>query len=154
MTELLTETAVTVRNLRHTDLPDVVRIDGLATGRNRPNYFELMLMRALNFAGLQVSLVATIEEQVVGYLIASLYYGEYGITEPSASIDAIAVDPAVRRQRVGHELLEQFRSNAAAIGVTTVRTEVEWDDFDLLAFFSANGFTLAKRTCLELRLPS
>jgi len=58
VTELLTETAVTVRNLRHTDLPDVVRIDAAATGRSRPNYFELMLMRALNFAGLQVSLVA------------------------------------------------------------------------------------------------
>jgi len=152
--ETLLETAVTVRNLQHTDLPDVVRIDAAATGRSRPNYFELMLMRALNFAGLQVSLVAELDGQVVGYLIASLYYGEYGITEPSASIDAIAVHPEMRRKQVGVALLDQFRSNAAAIGVSTVRTEVEWDDFDLLAFFRANGFAPSKRICLELRLTS
>jgi len=152
VTELLTETAVTVRNLRHTDLPDVVRIDAAATGRSRPNYFELMLMRALNFAGLQVSLVAEIDDCVVGYLIASLYYGEYGITEPSASIDAIGVHPEMRRKQVGAALLDQFRSNAAAIGVALVRTEVDWDDFDLLAFFRANGFAPAKRICLEVKL--
>ena len=152
MTELLTETAVTVRNLRHTDLPDVVRIDAAATGRSRPNYFELMLMRALNFAGLQVSLVAEIDDCVIGYLIASLYYGEYGITEPSASIDAIGVHPEMRRKQVGVALLDQFRSNAAAIGVALVRTEVDWDDFDLLAFFRANGFAPAKRICLEVKL--
>ena len=154
MNETLLETAVTVRNLQHTDLPDVVRIDDAATGRSRPNYFELMLMRALNFAGLQMSLVAELDGQVVGYLIASLYYGEYGITEPSASIDAVGVHPEMRRKQVGVALLDQFRSNAAAIGVSTVRTEVEWDDFDLLAFFRANGFTPAKRICLELRLSS
>jgi len=152
VTELLTETAVTVRNLRHTDLPDVVRIDAAATGRSRPNYFELMLMRALNFAGLQVSLVAEIDDCVIGYLIASLYYGEYGITEPSASIDAIGVHPEMRRKQVGVALLDQFRSNAAAIGVALVRTEVDWDDFDLLAFFRANGFAPAKRICLEVKL--
>jgi len=152
VTELLTETAVTVRNLRHTDLPDVVRIDAAATGRSRPNYFELMLMRALNFAGLQVSLVAEIDDCVVGYLIASLYYGEYGITEPSASIDAIGVHPEMRRKQVGVALLDQFRSNVAAIGVALVRTEVDWDDFDLLAFFRANGFAPAKRICLEVKL--
>lgn len=152
MNETLLETAVTVRNLEHTDLPDVVRIDAAATGRSRPNYFELMLMRALNFAGLQMSLVAELDGQIVGYLIASLFYGEYGITEPSASIDALGVHPGMRRKKVGLALLDQFSSNAAAIGVATVRTEVEWDDFDLLAFFRANGFEPSKRICLELSL--
>lgn len=142
---------VTVRNLRHTDLPDVVRIDAAATGRNRPSYFELMLMRALNFAGLQMSMVAEVDGRIVGYLIASLFYGEYGLTEPSASIDAIGVDPEARRQRVGHALMRQFRANANAIGVGVIRTEVEWDDFDLLAFFRAEGFGPAKRMCLEMK---
>ena len=142
---------VTVRNLRHTDLPDVVRIDALASGRNRSSYFELMLMRALNFAGLQMSLVAEIDEQIVGYLIVSLYYGEYGLTEPTASVDAIGVHPELRRNRVAHALMQQFRSNAAAIGVGIVRTEVEWDGFDLLAFFKSEGFGPAKRICLEVK---
>lgn len=154
MTEVLEEVeTVTVRNLQHTDLPDVVRIDAMASGRNRPAYFELMLMRALNFAGLQMSLVAKIDGQITGYLIVSLYYGEYGLTEPTASVDAIGVHPDFRGRGVGHALMQQFRSNAAAIGVGIVRTEVEWDDFELLGFFKHEGFAPAKRICLEVRTP-
>jgi ribosomal protein S18 acetylase RimI-like enzyme len=152
MTEVLEEIeTVTVRNLQHTDLPDVVRIDAVASGRNRPAYFELMLMRALNFAGLQMSLVAEIDGQIVGHLIVSLYYGEYGLTEPTASVDAIGVHPEFRGRGVGRALMRQFRSNAAAIGVGIVRTEVEWDDFELLGFFKSEGFAPAKRICLEVK---
>ena len=150
MIETLEIETVTVRNLEHTDLPDVVRIDALATGRRRPSYFELMLMRALNFAGLQMSLVAEVEGQIAGYLIVSLYYGEYGMTEPTASVDAIGVHPEFRGGGVAHALMRQFHANAAAIGVGIVRTEVQWDDFDLLAFFKAEGFAPAKRICLEV----
>ena len=152
MTEVIEEIeTVTVRNLRHTDLPDVVRIDALASGRNRPAYFELMLMRALNFAGLQMSLVAEYEGQLAGYLIVSLYYGEYGLTEPTASVDAIGVHPELRGRGVAHALMQQFRANAHAIGVGVVRTEVAWDDFGLLGFFKREGFAPAKRVCLEVK---
>lgn len=147
--DLQTETA-TVRTMLASDLEAVVRIDSEAGGRRRPRYFELMLQRALQFAGLQVSLVAIVDGGVAGYLIGSLYYGEYGITEPNASIDAIGVAAHLRRQRVGHALLQQFRSNLAAIGVTTIRTEVDWDDFDLMPFFHSEGFAPSKRLCLEL----
>lgn len=146
------DTAVVVRNLEHVDLPDVVRIDADALGRRRAEYFELMLMRALNFAGLQISLVAELEGRVAGYLIASLYYGEYGIAEPTASIDAIAVAPSARRLGVAQAMLRRFRDDAVAIGVSVVRTEVEWDDFDLLAFFRSDGFAPARRVCLERKV--
>lgn len=144
--------SIVVRNLEHTDLPDVVKIDAEAGGRRRPEYFELMLMRALNFAGLQMSLVAELNGGVVGYLIVSLYYGEYGIAEPTASVDAIGVAGDARRSGVAHALMRQFRSNAAAIGVSVVRTEVEWDDFDLLAFFRGEEFAPARRVCLERKV--
>ena len=143
---------VSVRNMRESDLPEIVRIDCVAFGRPRPHYFEVLLLRSLKVTGLQISLVAEVEGRVVGYLVASLYYGEYGIAEPTASIDAIGVDPAVRRKRVGHALMRQFSSNVAAIGVTRLRTEVEWDDFDLLGFFAREGFAPAKRLCLEVEV--
>jgi ribosomal protein S18 acetylase RimI-like enzyme len=152
MEQQLEVETVVVRNLQHSDLPDVVRIDEVAAGRRRPEYFELMLMRALNFAGLQMSLVAEMDERVVGYMIVSLYYGEYGISEPTASIDAIGVAEDMRGKGVGNALMRQFRSNAAGIGVSTVRTEVEWDDFDLLAFFKREEFQPARRICLERKV--
>ncbi|MBZ5550957.1 MAG: hypothetical protein LAO22_23880, partial [Acidobacteriia bacterium] len=47
------------------------------------------------------------------------------------------------------ELLEQLRVNLAALRVTILRTEVSWDDFDLLAFFKHEGFAPARRLCLD-----
>ncbi|MGZ8809923.1 MAG: GNAT family N-acetyltransferase [Thermoanaerobaculia bacterium] len=143
---------VTVRLMRATDVDAVVQIDAAKKGRPRPRYFELMLDRALNRAGLQVSLVAEVDGHIAGYLIGSLYYGEYGITEPTASIDAIGVDPAMRRQHVARAMFQQLRRNVGAIGATAIRTEVDWNDFDLLAFLSSEGFAPAPRICLERKV--
>jgi GNAT superfamily N-acetyltransferase len=142
----------TIRVMRESDIDAVVRIDAGATGRARPRYFELMLQRALSFAGLQISLVAEVDGRVSGYLIGSLYYGEYGMTEPTATIDAIGVEPGLRRHRIAHELFEQLRRNVGAIGATSIRTEVDWSRFELLAFLRNEGFEPAPRLCLERKI--
>ena len=144
--------AVLVRTLREEDLEAVVAIDAAATGRKRPQYFQLMLQRALQLAGLQVSLVAELEGCVVGFLIGSVYYGEYGVTDPSASIDTIGVEPRFRGRHVGKALMRQLRINLGALRITTLRTEVPCEDFELLAFFKSEGFAPAKRLCLECTL--
>ena len=143
---------ILVRVMNEHDLQAVVAIDAAASGRRRPRYFELMLERAVKQAALQVSLAAEVDGHVVGFAIVSLYYGEYGVSEPTASLDAISVDPANRGQRVGRALLRQLRLNLSALRVTTLRTEVSWDDFDLLAFFKKEGFSLARRLCLDCAL--
>ncbi|HSP34970.1 MAG TPA: GNAT family N-acetyltransferase [Thermoanaerobaculia bacterium] len=140
---------VTVRPIRESDLPEIVRIDCVAFGRPRPQYFEVLLLRSLKVTGLQISVVAEVDGRVAGYLMGSLYYGEYGIAEPAASIDAIGVDPELRRKRVGHALMRDFISTAKSYAVTRIRTEVEWDDFDLLGFFAREGFEPANRLCIE-----
>jgi ribosomal protein S18 acetylase RimI-like enzyme len=149
--ELETET-VLVRSMREEDLAAIVAIDAVASGRRRPRYFEVMLHRAITQAGVQISLVAEVEKRVVGFVIGSLYYGEYGVVEPSASIDAISVNPDDRGKRVGRALMHQLRLNLAALGITTLRTEVSWDHFELLAFFQHQGFRPSKRLCLECEL--
>jgi GNAT superfamily N-acetyltransferase len=111
-----------------------------------------MFDRTVRQTGVQISLVAEMDDRVVGFAIGSLFYGEYGILEPTASIDAISVARDARRQRVGDALMRQLRTNLSALGVTTLRTEVSWSDFDLLAFFKREGFAPAARLCLEQRL--
>jgi ribosomal protein S18 acetylase RimI-like enzyme len=146
---MLETDSIPVRIMRERDLEAVVSIDAAATGRRRPRYFELMLERAVKQAALQVSLAAEFDGRVVGFVIASLYFGEYGVSEPTASLDAIGVHPAYRGQHVARALLRQLRVNLAALRVTTLRTEVSWDDFDLLAFFKHEGFAPASRLCLD-----
>jgi ribosomal protein S18 acetylase RimI-like enzyme len=140
---------VLVRSMRREDLQRVVAIDAGASGAARPEYFARLVERALERAHLQVSLVAEMEGRVVGFLVGSLFYGEFGVPEASATIDAVGVDPAWRRRHVGRALMRQFRRNLAALRVDRVRTEVRWDDFDLLAFLRVEGFAPAPRVCLE-----
>jgi ribosomal protein S18 acetylase RimI-like enzyme len=144
--------SVLVRIMNEHDLEAVVSIDAAATGRRRPRYFELMLERAVKQAALQMSLAAEIDGHVVGFVIASVYYGEYGVSEPTASLDVIGVDPRYRHQHVGKAIMRQLRLNLSALRVTTLRTEVSWDDFDLLAFFKKEEFAPSRRLCLDCML--
>jgi ribosomal protein S18 acetylase RimI-like enzyme len=143
---------VSIRTMTASDLEAVVAIDALATGRRRPRYFELMLRRAVQQAAMQISLVAELDRQCVGFLIGSVYYGEFGVTEPFATVDAISVDPRFRGRHVARALLRQLRLNLGALRVHSLRTEVSWDDFELLAFLKKEGFAPASRICLECTL--
>jgi len=140
---------VLVRAMTERDLEGVVAIDASSTGRRRPRFFELMLQRAVKLAGMQVSLAAECEGKIVGFLIASLYYGEYGVMEPSASLDTIGIHPSYRGRHVGLALMRQLRMNLGALRITTLRTEISWDDGDLAGFFKNQGFHLSNRICLE-----
>jgi ribosomal protein S18 acetylase RimI-like enzyme len=144
--------SILVRTMSEEDLNAIVAIDAAATGRRRPRYFELMLQRAVTQAALQISLVAELDNRVVGFVIGSLYYGEYGVVEPSASIDAISVSRDYRGKNVGKALMRQLRLNLAALRITTLRTEVSWQNFDLLGFFRSQGFAPSGRLCLECAL--
>jgi ribosomal protein S18 acetylase RimI-like enzyme len=141
--------AVLVRTMCEQDLESVVAIDAASSARRRPRYFQLMLERSVKQAALQISLAAELDGRVVGFLIGSLYYGEYGVTETSASLDAIGVHPDYRRRHVGHALMRQLRLNMQALRIGSLRTEVAWSDFDLLAFLQRQGFSPAGRICLE-----
>ena len=143
---------IMVRNMRESDLEAVVEIDAAATGRRRPHYFERMLERTVKEADFQISLVAELEGVVAGCVIATLFYGEYGLVEPSASIDAIGVLNEYRRKNVGRAMVRQLSLNLSALRIEKIRTEVSWDDFQLLGFLRDTGFRPAGRLCLELDL--
>ena len=143
---------VLVRTMTADDLDAVVRIDAAASGRRRPTYFGKLIERSVQHADLCISLVAELDGQVAGFVVGTLYYGEFGVAEPSAGIDVIGVDGRYRRRKVGRALMRQLRINLAALRITSLRTEVSWDDFGLLAFFRSAGFRPSSRLCLEREL--
>jgi len=116
---------VLVRTLEQSDLEAIVAIDALSSKRRRPEYFRTIFEHA-SASRMHVSLVAELDERVVGFVMTTLFYGEYGIAEPTASIDAI--------------------------GVMTLRTECDWSQLELAAFFKSEGFAPAQRVCLEAKL--
>lgn len=144
--------AVHVRTLEAADLEAVVAIDAAAGGRQRSEYFRGLVQRAVANSDVRIALVAEMEGRVVGFVTGCVFYGEFGLAEPSATIDAIGVDPEWRRRKVGEALLRQLRLNLGALRVSTLRTEVSWNDFDLLAFLRSQDFAPSDRLCLERRV--
>ena len=143
---------VLVRNLRPKDLERVVDIDTRNTGRSRAQYFKVKLAQALADTGIQVSLAAELDGVLAGFLLARVYYGEFGATEQSAVLDTIGVHPRHQGRGVGQALLRQLRENLLGLGIPVLRTEVSWEDRSLLSFFHREGFTPAPRFCLDMDL--
>ncbi|MEW5981290.1 MAG: GNAT family N-acetyltransferase [Acidobacteriota bacterium] len=144
--------SVLVRNLRADDGDAIIGIDARIVGRRREEFFRLKLDHAFSDTGIAVSLAAEIDGAVAGFLLARVYYGEFGVLEKVAVLDVIGVHPDFRGRSVGPALLDQLKVNLRGLGIRTLQTEVGWDNADLVAFFNREGFVLAPRLCLDLPL--
>jgi GNAT superfamily N-acetyltransferase len=143
---------VLVRSLKQADAPRLVRMDQAITGRNRSAWYEGKLKRAITESDLNISLGAEVDGCVVGAILGSLHYGEFGLPEPIAVLDTILVDPGHGRHGIGTVLLDQLVKNLGALGIERLRTEVAWDEHDLNRFLGRRGFAPAPRLVLELSL--
>ncbi len=143
---------VFVRTATMDDLAAIVKVDAEAMGRPRAEYYEAKLRSALQGGRLATSVVAELDDHVVGFALSKVYYGEFGAAEPVAVIDSIGVDPRFRGQHVGQALLRQLVMNLRALDVARIETQVNWNQFNLLRFLAARGFGPAPRLCLQLEL--
>ena len=143
---------ILVRSVRPNDLGAIIRLDAKITGRRREEYFWIKLGQSIEDTGVQISLAAELDGSFAGFLLARVYYGEFGALEPSAVLDAIGVHPGFRDRGVGQSLLHQLRTNLKGLGIPRLQTEVEWGEQELLSFFHHEGFVPASRICLDLDL--
>jgi predicted N-acetyltransferase YhbS len=141
---------VEVRLLRPEDVDSIVAIDARITGQARPEYYRHKLQAStLHEAQISTSLVAVVDGQAIGFLMGTLFFGEFGIPESSAVVDTLGVDPAHQDRGAGGALITQFLANMKAAGVEKIYTLVEWRDFGLLKFFGNMGFVPSQRLSLE-----
>lgn len=143
---------VLVRSLRPDDLAAVVALDAKTTGRRREEFFKLKLQQNLVESGIKVSLAAELDGIFVGFLLARVFYGEFGLAEPTAVLDTLDVHPDFRHRGAASAMLRQLRRNLYGLNVRRVQTEVDWDSPDLLGYFHREGFRPAPRICLELAI--
>jgi ribosomal protein S18 acetylase RimI-like enzyme len=143
---------ILVRGLKSTDLDAMIAIDAASVGRRRERFLAQKLEQALTDTGIAMSLAAEIDGFVVGFVLATVYYGEFGVLEPAAVLDVIGVRPEFRGRHVAAALIDQLRTNLLGLGIPRLQTEVQWDSQELLAFFHREGFVLAQRICLDLDL--
>ena len=145
------ENGLILRTLQPSDGPRLVRMDERITGRNRSVWYERKLKRALEESDLNVSIGAEKDGVLVGAMLGSVQYGEFGVAEPVAVIETILVDEHHQGRGIGTAMLEQFVLNLSRLGVERIRTEVGWSEA-LGVFLGLHGFALAPRLVLERSL--
>ena len=145
---------VSIRPMRHEDLSVVVELDAHVFGSMRPAYYErrLDVLYSADAGTKAIFLVAIYRDQVIGFIMGTLAYGEFGLTQVTAILDSIAVHPHFQHQGIGQKLTEAFMKQSAHQGASTVYTLVNWDNWTLLKVFHALGFELASTIPLERRI--
>jgi len=98
------------------------------------------------------SLVAEIDGKVVGFILGGVSGWEFKVPNNVGWIDTIGVDPDYQHRGIAKALLKQLITNLKKYGVDTIYTLVNWDDWDLLQFFRAMGFTRGDMINLMLKV--
>lgn len=142
---------IEIRAMTRKDLDAVARIDYKLLGTERRDYWEAKYDMFENHSAL-APLVATVERNVVGFIIGDASGWEYGIPNTVGWIDTIGVDPDFQMKGIGRLLLTEMVNYMKKVGVEKVYTFVNWKDWDLLKFFASLGFTRGEMVNLELRL--
>jgi ribosomal protein S18 acetylase RimI-like enzyme len=140
---------VTVRSMVEADLPAIVQTDRKITGRDRTPYYQRKAIEVLRQSGVRVSLVAEVDRQFAGFLMARVDMGDFGRTEPTAVMDTVGVHPAFAGKHVGRALMRQLLLNLGSLRVERVVTQADWDHLPLLGFLARTGFGLSQRLSFE-----
>ncbi|MBM4263637.1 MAG: GNAT family N-acetyltransferase [Deltaproteobacteria bacterium] len=135
---------IDVRNLEKRDLPAIVDMEERQTGVARPHYWEKRIEMSEAIRPHWTSLVAEIDNRVVGFLLGRTGELEFGLPGTVAWIEMIGVDPVFRRRGVAQELVEKFTESAEDHGIRTVFTLITANQGEIQHFFSRLGFVHGK----------
>lgn len=143
---------LSVRAVRHADLPEVIALDATVTGLHKADYWQRVYRRyGVAGQGLRHFLVAVSGKRVVGFVIGEVRDWEFG-SPPCGWVFAIDIDPLARQKGVGTQLLAAMRERFERVGVTTLRTMLASDNTLLLSFFRSQGMTAGRLIPLELKI--
>jgi predicted N-acetyltransferase YhbS len=142
---------ISIRVMKQKDLPAIVAIDKKVLGKERKDYWAQKLEHSRRESPI-TPLVAELDGKVVGFIIGSASWWEYGVPDHIGWVDTIGVDPGYQKKGIARALMEELVTNFKMIDVDTVYTMVGWRDGGLLRFFDAMGFEKGDMINLQKKL--
>lgn len=133
------------------DLSAVAEIDQETLSASRGKYFKGKLTAATERPKQNRFFVARLDGDPVGFLVASIFQGEFGIDEVRGVIDSFAVREKYRHHGVASALLEALLAWLRSSGVTRIETLCRWNDLELIRYFEYVGFRPSSRIDLMWR---
>jgi len=143
---------LTLRVMEHADLDYIVEIDTKVLGESRRDYWVNKIIRMSESRPPDASLVAEIDGKVIGFILGEVSGWEFKVPNNIGWIDTIGIDPDYQNRGIAKELANGLIANLKNYGVDTIYTLVNWNDWDLLQFFHAMGFSRGDMINLVLRV--
>ncbi len=128
-----------IREIRPEDAEAISEIDLAITKSGKKIDFGKIIIEHIK-KGDGVSLVATVNQRLVGYMICYFINAGFGL-EKSAWIATLGVDPRYMGQGIGRRLAQEILKRCKDSGIRHIFTSVRWDSADLLSFFKTLGFS-------------
>jgi ribosomal protein S18 acetylase RimI-like enzyme len=140
-----------IRPVDELDLGAITRIDERITGIYRPDVWEQRLIYYIR-RDPDASQVVEVDGQVVGFMLADLRAGEFGLEERSGWVERFGIDPDHRGRDLGKQLFDAIVQHFRESGAVAVRTLVDAKDERVAGFLTAIGFGPSTLRALEIRL--
>ncbi len=143
---------VVIRVMEKEDLDFIVDIDTKVLGETRRDYWLTKVVKEAESRPQDASLVAEIDGKVIGFILGEISGWEFKVPNNIGWIDTIGIDPDFQNRGIAKELANLCVQNLRKHGVDTIYTLVNWNDWDLLQFFHAMGFSRGDMINLVLRV--
>ena len=143
---------LSVRQLTKDDLDSIVEIDTKVLGETRRDYWVTKIVKQADTRPPDASLVSEIDGKVVGFIIGVVCGWEFKVPNNIGWIDTIGIDPDYQNRGIAKVLANALVTNLKNYGVDTIYTLVNWNDWDLLQFFHAMGFSRGDMINLVLKV--
>jgi len=143
---------LSIREMVKEDLDPIVEIDTKVLGETRRDYWAIKIIKQADTRPLDASLVSEIDGKVVGFIFGEVSGWEFKVPNNIGWIDIIGIDPDYQNRGVARVLANALITNIKKYGVNTIYTLVNWNDWDLLQFFHAMGFSRGDMINLVLKV--
>jgi predicted N-acetyltransferase YhbS len=129
---------VKIRPMEPEDITGILEIDRKISGVQRAITYRDLVREAIG-GQMDVSFVAEIGNQMVGFVLAYLTYVREQVTE-ACVIQIFGVDPKYQGKGIATKLIQKQLEECRSKGIKLVRVMLEERDDELQKFFKGLGF--------------
>jgi predicted N-acetyltransferase YhbS len=128
----------TIRPMEPEDINGILEVDRKISGMDRAVTYRDLVRKGLG-GEVDVSFVAEIDHQLVGFILAYLTYVREELSE-ACVIQIFGVDPAFQKQGIASKLIEALTEKCRTKRIRLIRVMLAERDGDLQGFFKRLGF--------------
>lgn len=129
---------VKIRPMEPEDINGILEVDRKISGMDRAVTYQDLVRKGLG-GEVDVSFVAEVDNQLVGFLLAYLTYVREELSE-ACVIQIFGVDPAYQKRGTASKLIQALMEKCHAKKIKLIRVMLAERDGDLQGFFKRLGF--------------